>query len=114
MSLDSEQWSILRRSAVAIAVTVAVLVAGYLWLSPGFFGLSNSMGVGERLAFALKADLLIFVWLAGCVRAVASGRFRSRADRPGSAYGPPARFSRFGRPCSKIRSSRLCLPLEHT
>ena len=92
MSLDPEQSSILRRSAVAIAVTVAVLVAGYVWRPPGFFGLSNSMGVGERLAFALKVDLLIFLWLAGCVRAVASGRFRSKADRPGAAYSPPSEF----------------------
>ena len=48
------------------------------------------MDAGERIAFALKADIAVFLWLAGCVRAVSSGRFNSPADIRGSAYAPPS------------------------
>lgn len=89
MAFDAEQKGILRWSALAILLTVAVLGAGYTWLPAGSIGLTEAMTAGDRIAFALKVDLLIFLWLAGCLRAVASGRFRTPADRRGAAYGAP-------------------------
>lgn len=89
MSFDKEQKGIASWSALAIVVTVAVLGAGYLRLPGETFGLSDSMPAGDRIAFALKADLPIFLWLAWCVRAVSSRRFREPADRKGAAYGRP-------------------------
>lgn len=85
-----EQRGVLFASAAAIAVCAAVLVPSYAWLPGSVFGLHAGMEAGERIAFALKADILVFLWLAGCVRAVSSGRFRSPADIRGSAYAPPS------------------------
>lgn len=48
------------------------------------------MTVADQLAFALKADVLLFVWLAWCVREVSKRRFRSTIDRKGSAFGRPS------------------------
>lgn len=90
MSLDSDQRGIVRQSALALVSALAVLGAGWVWLPPDLFGLGEAMPAGERIAFALKADLPLFVWLSLCVRAVSSGRFRSPADRLGSAFGPPS------------------------
>ena len=90
MAFDSEQRGITVWSVAAIAVTAAVGGAGYLWLPPQLVGVDRSMSLAEQIAFALKWDLLIFLWLAGCVRVVARGRFRSPNDREGSAYCPPS------------------------
>lgn len=89
MAFDKEQQGIVRGSALAILGTLAGLGAGYLWLPAELFGLTDSMAAGDRIAFALKADLPIFFWLAWCVRAVSSRRFREPADRNGAAYGRP-------------------------
>ena len=48
------------------------------------------MTTADRIAFALRADLSLFVWLAGCVGAVSRGRLHSPADIRGSAFGPPS------------------------
>ena len=85
-----EQRGVLKASAVAIALCASVLVAAYAWLPTEPFGLERNMDAGERIAFALKIDVLVFLWLAGCLRAVSGGRFRSEADIRGSAYGPPS------------------------
>ena len=65
------------------------------------------MSAGERLAFTVKVDLLVFLWLAGCVRAVSAGRFSSPADIRGSAYGPPS-------PAIAVRAAVLQNSLEQT
>src|SRR5689334_8395481 len=90
MAFDSEQLGILRGSALALVVGLAVLGVGYTWLPPDTFGLATSMTLGEQIAFALRADLFLFVWLAWCVRAVSKGRFRSTIDRKGSAFHAPS------------------------
>ncbi|OYX71162.1 MAG: hypothetical protein B7Y95_13595 [Rhizobiales bacterium 32-66-11] len=82
---------IIRASALALALAAASLGAGYVWLPPGLFELNPAMDFGERIAFALKADILVFIWLAGCVGAVSRGRFYSPTDIEGSAFGPPSR-----------------------
>lgn len=89
MAFDSEQLGILRGSALALAFALPAAGAGYTWLPAKWFGLSDAMTMGDQIAFALKADLLLFVWLAWCVRAVSKRRFRSPVDRKGSAFGPP-------------------------
>lgn len=90
MIFDKEQRGIALWSLAAIAVTAAVIVAGYLWLPPELVGTGDAMTLADRIAFALKWNLPVFLWLAGCVQAVARGRFYSSADRPGAAYAPPS------------------------
>ena len=89
MAFDSDQRAIVYWSAAALLLTALVVVAGYYWLRPGLLGLSEAMPAADRIAFALKWDLPIFLWLAVCVRRVASQRFREPADRRGAAYGEP-------------------------
>lgn len=102
-----EQRGVVFASAAAIAVCAAVLVLSYLWFTGSLFGLDAGMEAGERIAFALKAEILVFLWLAGCVRAVSSGRFRSPTDIRGSAYAPPS-------PAIAVQAAVLQNSLEQT
>lgn len=104
---SSDQVGIIRASAVALAFAAVVLVAGYGWLPPELLGLSPEMAFGERIAFTLKAGILMFLWLAGCVGAVSRGRFYSPADIRGSAFGTPS-------PAIGIRAAVLQNSLEQT
>ncbi len=90
MTLSADQRGIVINGGVALALTIAALVTGYVLIPPGALGLEADMGVAERLAYVLKWDLLILLWLAGCVRVVSSGRFNSVADIRGSAFSPPS------------------------
>lgn len=58
----------------------------------------------DRLAFALKWDLLIFLWLAAGGDAVSQARFWTRADRKGLAFEPPGPAP-FARPFCGTRSN---------
>lgn len=107
MSFDREQSAIALWSGGAIVLTTVVLGAGYLWIPPQALGLTEAMSTADRIAFALKWDLPVFLWLAGCVRAVASQRFREPADRKGAAYGEPT-------PRLAIRAAILQNSLEQT
>jgi hypothetical protein len=90
MTLSTDQQSIVRASAVAVAVCAMAIAGSWLWVPPHLFGLVADLPVAERLAFVLRADLLVFLWLVACVQAVASGRFRSAADIGGSARSEPS------------------------
>ena len=107
MKFDREQAAIVRWSAAAILMTAAALAAGFLWASSTAFGFGETMSTAGRIAFTLKWDILVFLWLAGCVRAVASQRFREPADRKGAAYGAPT-------PKLAIRAAILQNSLEQT
>lgn len=107
MTFDREQQSIAWQSAAAVLLAAAVLVAGYLWLPPEFAGATDSMPLADRIACALKWDLLVFIWLAGCVGAVSQGRFWSPSDRHGSAYSKPG-------PAIAVRAAVLQNSLEQT
>lgn len=102
-----EQRGVVLASVAALVVCAVMLGAGFAWLPPEMFGLGPAMDAGERIAFALKADILLFVWLAGCVRAVSGGRFGSPADIRGSAYAPPS-------PAIAVRAAVLQNSLEQT
>ena len=86
MTFDQEQRSIVLQSSLAVLLCAVVLGGGHWWLPPELVGVRTTMALADRLAFALKWDLLIFIWLAGSVRAVSNKRFWSPADRHGSAY----------------------------
>ncbi len=45
--------------------------------------------LAERLAFAVRADLVLGLWVMWAVRRVAKVRFESAEDNAGSAFGPP-------------------------
>ncbi|MBD3847321.1 MULTISPECIES: MAPEG family protein [Bosea] len=106
-AFSSDQMGIIRGSAAALTLAAIVLTAGYVWLPPGLLRLNPEMGLGERVAFTLKADILMFLWLAGCVGAVSRGRFYSPADIRGSAFGQPS-------PAIAVRAAVLQNSLEQT
>lgn len=107
MKLSADQRGVIAASGLAIAVTAFVLIAGRAWLPAERLGIQLAMAVADRIAYALKWDLLLLVWLAGCVRAVSSGRFRSPADIRGSAYAPPS-------PAIAVQAAVLQNTLEQT
>lgn len=107
MTLDREQVSIVSQSAVALLLTTAVLGGGYLWLPAELVGVTTPMATADRIVFALKWDLPIFIWLAACVGAVSQKRFWTLTDRHGSAYGYPG-------PALAVRVANLQNTLEQT
>lgn len=104
---SSDQWGIVRGSMLALAVAGVILAAAYFWMPPHVLGLNEDMAFDQRMTFVLKLDLLLFLWLAGCVRAVSSKRFYSPADIRGSAFGPPS-------PAIAVRAAILQNSLEQT
>lgn len=90
MALSTDQRGIVRAAAAALFLAALVLAALRLWLPGSIVGVKGDPDLAERVAFALRWDLALFAWLAVCIRAVSSGRFRSPADIKGSAYGPPS------------------------
>ena len=104
---SAEQRGVVVASTAAIVVCAAVLAPSYAWLPASALGRHAGMEEGGRIAFALKVDILVFLWLAGCVRAVSSGRFRSDADIRGSAFAPPS-------PAIAVQAAVLQNSLEQT
>ncbi len=107
MTFDSEQRAIALRSLAAIAITAITLYGGQLWLPPESLGAHGIMTLAEQLAFTLKWQLPVFLWLAVCVRRVSSWRFRSPEDRAGAAFAPPS-------PALAVRAAVLQNSLEQT
>lgn len=107
MKFTPEQQGVIAASAIAIAITAAALAGAYYLLPPTWGGVDDAPPLAERLVFALKWNLLMLLWLAGCVRAVSSGRFRSEADIRGSAYAPPS-------PAVAVQAAVLQNSLEQT
>lgn len=87
VDLGSEQRKVVWRSVAALVFCSLMLASGYLVL-PTYFHFPIELP--DRLAFALQADMFVFLWIAIGVRMVASGRFRSASDNRGSAYAPPS------------------------
>ena len=103
MRLPAEQRAIAVRSAPAILITASAAASAWLRLSPPLLGAARDMATADRLAYALKWELPVLVWLAGCLRLVASIRYRSDEDRPGAAYGPPS--ARLAVPAAVLQNS---------
>ena len=87
--LDKDQLGIVRGSVAALAVVVAAIGGGYIWVSPQWFGLTNGMAMSDQIAFALKADPPLFLWSALCVPVVSKKKGPAGADP--SARGRPSR-----------------------
>lgn len=85
--LPAEQRKVRRAGLASLLFCAAVLGVGYVVL-PRLFHFPA--GLGDRLAFALQADLFILVWIMIAVRMVSSGRLRSPPDIGGSALAPPS------------------------
>lgn len=87
MNLKDEQRKV-RLAAVAATLFCSLMLGiGYLVL-PGL--LQFPVELSERLAFVLRADLFVLVWILIGVRLVSHGRFHSVADIGGSGSGPPS------------------------
>ena len=87
VDLPKEQRAVVRQALLAFAVCGPTLVLASLGL-PRIFTFPE--GLPERLAFALRADLVIALWVVLGVRMVAKVRFRSAEDNAGSAYSRPS------------------------
>lgn len=87
VDLPREQRRVVARAVAAIFASAAVLLAFTFGL-PEIVDLPADMGA--RLAFVLRLDLVVGLWVLLGIRQVARVRFVSAEDNPGSAYGPPS------------------------
>jgi len=86
--LKTQQRGVVLAAGLALVVCALVLTAAYVCL-PGLFEFPQDLP--ERMAFAVRAEVFVFLWVLFGVRQVSDGRFRSAADNRGSAYGSPSR-----------------------
>lgn len=86
VDLVAEQRKVLARAGLAILFCALVMGSAYAWL-PELIRLPTALDA--RIAFALQANLTIFLWVVIGVQRVSSHRYRSAADNQGSAYGSP-------------------------
>ncbi|MDP1616567.1 MAPEG family protein [Phenylobacterium sp.] len=84
--LPAEMARVRRQAALSFLFCAPVLGAAVWWL-PQQFEFPAEMG--ERLAFAARACLLIMLWVLIGVGIIARLRRKSAQDNAGSAYGPP-------------------------
>ena len=87
-SLSADQKGVIRYGLIGLAFAVGAGLPAYLWAPRDW--LPGMTDVADRFTFALKWDIPVLIWLAGCVRQVSSGRFRSPADIAGSAFSTPS------------------------
>jgi hypothetical protein len=85
--LHYEQRGVARGVLIAILVGTVVLLGGYLFVPFPWHGYAN---VGERIALALRIDIIVFAWLVAAIANVGSRRFFSRDDIQGSGFYPPS------------------------
>lgn len=87
VDLVSEQRKVLTRAVLSILFCALVMCAAYAFL-PKIMRFPEDLD--ERMAFALRCDLFIFLWVIIGVQRVSSHRYRSATDNRGSAYGTPS------------------------
>lgn len=87
VDLRKEQRAVLRQALAAFALCAGVLAFAALAL-PRW--LSFPAEVADRLAWTLRADVIVALWVVVAIRSVASIRFISAEDNAGSAYGTPS------------------------
>ena len=83
VDLQREQRLVRRRSVLAFSVCAPVLLLASLGLPKV---LAFPADLSERLAFAIRADLVLGLWVMWAVRRVAKVRFESAEDNAGSAF----------------------------
>ena len=87
VDLPAERRRIRIRGALALMLCALVLGLGIYWL-PRW--LSFPVDLADRLAFALRADLFVLIWLLIAVGIVSTIRRYSAEDNAGSAFSPPS------------------------
>ena len=85
--LRVEQRKIIQAAVAAALFCTLSLAAGYFVL-PRYFQFPTELA--DRLAFALRADVFVLLWVVAGVRMVSKGRFHSQADIGGSAASRPS------------------------
>ncbi|CAL8973918.1 MULTISPECIES: MAPEG family protein [Rhodoplanes] len=85
--LAAEMVRVRRQAALSFLFCAPVLAMAVWWLPQQF---EFPAEVGERLAFAARANLLIMLWVLIGVGTIARLRRKSAHDTAGSAYGPPS------------------------
>ena len=81
MALTEKQQGVLRGILLGAAITVVLLVA-VIVLDPLSF--SSEASIGQRIAFVLKMDLLLALWLGISIGRLARHRFFTPEDIDGS------------------------------
>jgi hypothetical protein len=76
------------RNAIAAAIFCGLALWSSYVLLPLYF--EFPVELSDRLAFAIRADVFVFLWIVVGVRIVARQRFRSAADNRGAAFGQPS------------------------
>lgn len=87
VDLPTEQKRVRRKAIYAFVLCVGVLVSASLAL-PLWFAFPT--GKADRLAFVLRVDLVVALWVVLAIRMVARIRFQSAADNAGSAFASPS------------------------
>lgn len=87
VDLRREQRLIVQRAALSF-VFCGVLLTGACILLPALISFPRE--VGSRIAFALRIDVVIALWVVLAVRLVSRIRFYSNEDSAGSAFGAPS------------------------
>ena len=87
VDLAYEQRQILRNAAIS-AVSCGATLIGACYALALFY--EPPQALAQRIAFALQADVFMWVWLAIGAKMVSGGRYRSAADNRGSALSPPS------------------------
>jgi hypothetical protein len=85
--LHYEQRRVVLGASLALVVGAIVLVGGYSFLS---IPLHGTAPIAERLAFALRVDVVVLLWLLAAIANVGNRRFLSRDDIQGAGFYPPS------------------------
>jgi hypothetical protein len=85
--LRSEQRGVVLGVVIAIVAAAVVLGAGWTILP---FTPPRVVMPGERLAYAIRVDLFVLVWLLIAIARVGNIRFLSADDIRGSGFAPPS------------------------
>lgn len=102
--MTEKQRSVARNALAGMTLTLFLLVLGIVFIPISW---PSEPSAGERLAFALKADTLVIVWLVVCVGRLAQHRFFTPDDIDGGGL-------RTGTSQAKMLQSMLQNTLEQT
>jgi hypothetical protein len=104
MALTDKQQGVRRGIMIGAVLTIAGLAAGIVYLPTS---LTVDASMGDRLAYALKADILVIFWLLLCIGKLAGHRFFTPEDIDGSGLTA-------GTDKAKVLQSLLQNTLEQT